>query len=228
MSRIIFVVLMLSALAGCDRFPDLTIQVTANLAPDEGSCVIDADQDTVLFRGLYDLNIVRDYIVTPRIESYLIDNSLETQAPQTNIQITSFDVTLKLPDGSVPTLAGGLPNPYQVTSSAVIPPSPEAGGVSNGAAAAIAIPASYHSALVSLLNQSGFTSIVLDLRANGTTSGGFSQQSPPFSWPVEFCNGCLGAVCEPPLEVGQAPEGSCFPGQDQWVYCAEIADTTGT
>jgi hypothetical protein len=229
MRRIILMAIMLAVtVAGCNRFPDLTIQVTANLAPDESNCTIDANQEAVLLRGRYDLDAPPfDYFVTPRIESYLIDNSVETQAPQTNFEVTGFDVTIKLPDGTIPEFSETLPNPYMVTSNAVIPPSEAIGAVSRGAAAAPAIPASYRDAIVGVLNESGFNSIVIDLRANGRTSGGFSQQSPPFSWPIDFCEGCLGTTCIEPLEIGD-PLG-CFPGQDGWGYCdAVVPADSGT
>lgn len=227
MSRIIFVAMMLAvAIAGCNRFPDLTLQVTANLQPDDTNCSVSATQEEVVPRGQYDLAIVRDYLMTPRIESYLVDNTIEIQAPQSNISVTGFDVTIKLPDGVIPELSGGLPNPYTVTSTVVIPPSEAIGQVSSGAALARMIPANYHQALVDLSNASGFDSIVIDVRANGTTSGGFSNQSPPFSWPIDFCSGCLGTTCPPPAEVGDGV--GCFPGQDNWQYCVEIVDPEAT
>ncbi len=223
MSRIILMAIMLAVtVAGCNRFPDLTIQVTANLAPDESNCAIDANQELVLLRGLYDIGPDApefDYFLTPRIESYLVQNGLEIQAPQANMTITGFDLTIKLPDGSVPDFGEGLPNPYSVTSNAVIPPSDAIGGVSRGAAAAPVIPSSYRQSIIDALNTSGFNSIVLDVRANGTTAGGFSQQSPPFPWPIEFCDGCLGVECA----AGEVGDGvGCFPGQDRWGYCDSI------
>jgi len=209
--------------AGCNRFPDLSIQVVANLQPSD-ECTIDANQEEILFRGLYDLNIVRDYFVTPLIESYLVTNGIEIQGESQNIQVNTMEITIVLPDGSIPTLAGELPNPFTVTTSATIPANEASGGVSQGAAAAIGIPASYHSALLAIVAETGFQSIVLDIRANGITSGGFHQQSAPFRWPVEFCTGCLGITCEEPAQVGDSD--GCFPGQDNWDYCAVIVPPT--
>ena len=160
-----------------------------------------------------------DYFITPRIESYLVQNALEIQAAQSNMTITGFDLTIKLPDGAILDFGEGLPNPYNITSNAVIPPSDAIGGISRGAAAAPVIPSTYRTAIIDALNASGFTSIVLDVRANGTTAGGFSQQSPPFPWPIEFCEGCLGVPCA----AGEIGDGvGCFPGQDRWGYCDEI------
>jgi hypothetical protein len=228
MSRFILVPTMLAVtlavtVAGCNRFPDLSIQVVANLQPSD-DCTIDANQEEILFRGRYDLNVVRDYFVTPLIESYLVSNGTEIQGESQNIQINGMEITIVLPDGSIPTLAGELPNPFTVTTSATIPANEASGGVSKGAAAAIAIPASYHSALLAIVADTGFNSIQLDIRANGTTSGGFSQQSAPFRWPVEFCQGCLGIECEEPAKLGDSD--GCFPGQDSYQYCAVIVPAT--
>ena len=216
MSRFILVPMMLAVtVAGCNRFPDLSIQVVANLQPSD-ECTIDANQEEILFRGLYDLNIVRDYFVTPLIESYLVTNGIEIQGESQNIQVNTMEITIVLPDGSIPTLAGELPNPFTVTTSATIPANEASGGVSQGAAAAIGIPASYHSALLAIVAETGFQSIVLDIRAKGTTSGGFTQQSAPFRWPVEFFQGCL-LNCSVEAEADVAD--ACFPGQDNWQYC---------
>ena len=149
MSRIILMALVLAAtVVGCDRFPDLTIQITDNLAPnDPPECGYEVEQEEILFRGFWDLAITADYYMFPRIESYIIDNSLPTQAPPGNMTITSYNVTVKLPDNSVLDLGESLPNPYQVTTNAVIPASQVLGEISRGIAGALMIPASYQSAI---------------------------------------------------------------------------------
>ena len=228
MSRIILMAMVLSVtVAGCNRFPDLTIQVSANLVPsDPPECAVVPNQQLVLLRGRYDLEAPEfDYIITPQIDSYLFDNSLNTQAPQTNFQVTGFEITIKLPDGSTPDFGEALPNPYLVTSSAVIPASTALGGISSAAAVASGIPSSYRPALVAVLEGTEYNSIVIDIQAFGSTSGGFSQKSPPFSWPIDLCEGCLGIECPEPAQEGDGI--GCFPGQDGWQWCETIvpADT---
>lgn len=223
MSRIILMAMMLSVtVAGCNRFPDLTIQVSANLVPsDPPECAVVANQALVLLRGRYDLDAPAfDYMITPQIDSYLYDNSLNTQAPQTNFQVTGFEITIKLPDGSTPDFGEALPNPYLVTSSVVIPASTALGGISSGAAVASGIPSAYRPALVAVLNSTEFNSIVIDIQAFGSTSGGFSQKSPAFSWPIDLCEGCLGIECPEPAQEGDGI--GCFPGQDGWQWCETI------
>jgi hypothetical protein len=235
MGRIIFMALVFTAtVAGCNRFPDLTIQIVDVLAA-EGqpgqqaqACGYEADQELVLLRGLWDLAYPPGsgetvaYSMVPRIESYIFDNSIATQAPQGNISINTYNVTIKLPDGTVPELSGGLPNPYQVTTSGVIPPSQVFGEVSRGIAGAPMIPGNYASAMVDIINNTGFESIVLELKANGLTAGGFFQQSPSFNWPVELCFGCLGFRCTDEDDVVGQPIG-CTPGNDATgAYCGEV------
>ncbi|MFW2390231.1 MAG: hypothetical protein ACN4G0_17985, partial [Polyangiales bacterium] len=123
------------------------------------------------------------------------------------------DITILLPDGSKPVLPDNLVNPYRVTTSAVIPATTIGSAANEDVGVAIGIPASYQQALVDL----GVPSILLDIRAGGTTFGGFSQRSAPFRWPVDFCNGCLFlGSCADTMDDNV---NTCLVGQDQWQYC---------
>jgi len=223
MSRFILVAMMVAVtVAGCNRFPDNGLQIAANLPPDN-SCVVAADQDTRLLRGLYDLSYrdprgdaPSDYVIAMLIQSYLISTALEFQSEQNNLQIDNFDITLLLPDGSAPALPGGLVNPYRVDTNAVLPAT-EGSDISQEVAAAIGIPASYQDALRTIMADTGFSSVLLEIRAGGTTFGGFSQRSAPFRWPVDLCEGCLEDCLTEDLE------DSCLPGQDIWPYCTSLA-----
>jgi hypothetical protein len=179
------------------------------------------DQATVLATGVIDRlapSVFDDYYITPRVQSYIVSNALEFQGEQGNMQITSFEITIVLPDGTVPDLGEGVANPYKVQTTAVIPPNQSAGSSSPSQRAtfAVAIPASYYPAVRAIPETTGFDSLALEIRAIGTTSGGFSQISPVFLWPINLCDGCLGVVCEAASEQG------CFPGQDIWQYCTAI------
>jgi hypothetical protein len=224
MSRIILVAMMLAVtVAGCNRFPDNSIQIAANLPPDD-SCVVTADQDTRLLRGLYDIGYRNgsgqpaDYVIAPLLKSYLASNALEFQAEQSNIQVTNFDITLLLPDGTKPVLPEGLINPYRVDTSAVIPGNELGGGSSEEVAAATGIPSSYQAAMLAAVVEAGFTSVLLSVRAVGTTFGGFTQTSAPFRWPVDLCDGCLESCTATEDEL----DDSCLPGQDIWPYCTAV------
>jgi len=217
MSRFILVAMMMAVtVAGCNRFPDNGLQIRANLPPDD-SCLFSADQDIRLLRGSYDISYRNalsgepsDYIIAPLVESYLISNALEFQAEQNNLQVDNFDITILLPDGSP---LEGVVNPYRVDTTAILEIT-EGNSVTQEVAAAIGIPSSYQSALV------GIPSVILSIRAGGTTSGGFSQRSAPFRWPVDICEDCLSLpVCTLELFLEQ-----CLPGQDGSPGCLSIAD----
>jgi hypothetical protein len=220
MSRFILVAILLAVtVLGCNRFPDNGLQIVANLPPD-ASCVLGNDQDTRLLRGQYDVSYRNaagepgDYVIAPLLASYLISNALEFQGEQNNLQVDNFDITVFLPDGTVPPLPEGLPNPYRVSTSAVLQAN-EAGSFTQEVAAAVGIPGTYQTALFEAAQAAGFASILLEIRAGGTTFGGFSQRSAPFRWPVDFCEGCLNDCFADADQL----DNSCLPGQDIWLYC---------
>jgi len=215
MRRIILMAMVLAVtVAGCNRFPDNGLQISANLLPDD-SCFVDPTQEERLLGGLWDTSYRRptdgepaEYTIALQLQSYLVSNALEFQGEQGTIQVDNYDITILLPDGSTPDL-GGLTNPYRVRTSAVIPPAEEAGADPVPAVgAATGIPADYQDALVAL----GVSEILLSIRAGGTTFGGFSQRSAAFLWPVRLCQGCLD-LC------GAEDVNFCLPGQDVWAYC---------
>ncbi len=213
MRRIILMAMVLAVtVAGCNRFPDNGLQISANLLPDD-SCFVDPDQEERLLRGLWDTSFrtasgeIPDYGIALQLQSYLVSNALEFQGDQSNIQVDNYDITILLADGSKPDL-GGLTNPYRVTTSAVIGSTEAGGDPIPGVGFATGIPGEYQDALVAL----GFDEVLLSIRSGGTTFGGFSQLSAPFLWPVVLCAGCLDN-CE------ADPVNFCLPGQDVWAYC---------
>lgn len=218
--RIILVAMVLAVtVAGCNRFPDNGLQISANLLPDS-SCFVTGDQDERLLRGLYDVGYripgsgqPASYVIALQVQSYIVSSATEIQGDQGNLQVDNLDITILLPDGTKPVLPGGLNNPYRVTTSAVIATTEPGGEPSLDVAAAIGIPASYQDAVVQVAADNNVPSVLLEIRAGGTTFGGFSQRSAPFRWPVDLCVGCLDSCLSEDLE------DSCLPGQDVWPYC---------
>ncbi len=214
MRRIILMTMVLAVtVAGCNRFPDNGLQISANLLPDD-SCFVSPDQEERLLGGFWDTSYrtpsgeTPDYAIALQLQSYLITNALEFQGEQNNIQVDNYDITILLPDGSAPDL-GGLVNPYRVNTSAVIPAGEAGGDPIPGVGFATGIPAEgYQAALVAL----EVDEVVLSIRAGGTTFGGFSQRSAPFRWPVSLCEGCLNNCAAEDV-------GLCLVGQDVWPYC---------
>jgi hypothetical protein len=124
-----------------------------------------------------------------------------------------------------------LVNPYRVTTSAVIPANPEGGQSTDEVAGAVGIPVQYQDAIIAILADTGFSSVLLDIRAGGTTFGGFSQRSAPFVWPVDICNRCLDLWSEEPDgEPGPCTleDEGCLPGQDISPYCSMPAEPPET
>ena len=214
MRRIILMAMVLAVtVAGCNRFPDNGLQISANLLPDD-ACFVDPDQEERLLRGLWDTSFrtptgeIPDYAIALQLQSYLISNALEFQGEQNNIQVDNYDITILLPDGSKPDL-GGLTNPYRVSTSAFIAAGEAGSDPIPGVGFATGIPAEdYQAALVAL----GVNEVVLSIRAGGTTFGGFSQRSAAFNWPVTLCAGCLDNCAAEEVNV-------CLVGQDVWPYC---------
>ena len=217
MRRIILMAMVLAVtVAGCNRFPDNGLQISANLLPDD-ACLVRGDQEERLLGGLWDTSLrnaegnAPDYVVALQLQSYLVSNALEFQGNQSNIQVDNYDITLLLPDGSKPDL-GGLVNPYRVNTSAVIPATEPGGDPVPGVGAATGIPGNYQDALVAALAALEVDEVLLSIRAGGTTFGGFSQRSAAFLWPVRFCEGCLDNCAAEKVNL-------CLPGQDVWAYC---------
>lgn len=224
MSRFILVAMTWAVtVAGCNRFPDNGLQIQAMLPPDS-SCQFTASSSNRLLSGRYDLTVPaeNDYIIAPLLVSYLFDNGLQFQAQPANLQVTNFEITLAFPDGTVLSFAEPLVNPYQVTTSLLLTASQARGGSSQGVAVGVGIPSSYKDALRAVMAES--STILMNVRAIGTTYGGFTQKSAAFSWPILLCEGCdTQDVCTP-----DQADASCLPGQDVWPYCTTIVDPTAT
>ena len=227
MSRFILVAMTVAVtVAGCNRFPDNGLQIAANLPPTTADCVVSADQDTRLLRGLYDLSYrdrawraPRDYVIAPLIQSYLISNALEFQGEQAeppSRQLRHHNAASGR--GRSPTLPDGLVNPYRVDTSAVLPATSSGRIYRKKSPPRSAFQRPTRMRSWTIAADTGFESVLLEIRAGGTTFGGFSQRSAPFRWPVDLCEGCLGAVCETADEL----DDSCLPGQDIWPYCAVV------
>lgn len=213
MYRIILMAMVLAVtVAGCNRFPDNGLQITANLRPDN-DCFVSPDQEERLLGGLWDTSFrppsgeIPGYTIALQLQSYLVSNALEFQGDQSNIQVDNYDITILLADGSQPDL-GGLVNPYRVRTSAVIASTEAGGDPIPGVGAATGIPGEYQAALVAL----EVDEVLLSIRAGGTTFGGFSQRSAAFLWPITLCEGCLNNCAAEDVNL-------CLVGQDVWPYC---------
>jgi len=230
MYRFIIVALAVFAVASCNRFPDNGLQI-AGMLPLEGDCTLDPGTDVRQTLGVWDIQApfgdnprISHFGVSPLLENYIISRSTEIQAEQNNLQVTNLEITLQTPDGVNLVLPEALPNPYSVTASANLPAA-VGDAFSSGAAFTIAIPPSYRQAVGGAVFAAGFDQVIINMRAVGTTMGGFTQKSGAFLWPVTLCDGCLN-LCPTQQAANDLTElalaalvGSCLPGQDGYPYC---------
>jgi hypothetical protein len=230
MYRFIIVALTVFTVASCNRFPHNGLQI-AGMLPLEGDCTLDPGTDVRQTLGVWDIQApfgtnprVTHFGVSPLLENYIISRSTDIQAEQNNLQVTNLEITLQTPDGVNLVLPEALPNPYSVTASASLPVA-EDGSFSSGAAFTIAIPPSYRQTVADAVFAAGFDQLIINMRAIGTTMGGFTQKSESFLWPVTLCDGCFD-ICPTQQDANDLTElelaallASCLPGQDGYRYC---------
>jgi len=230
MHRFIIVALAVLTVASCNRFPDNGLQI-AGMLPLEGDCTLDSGTDVRQTLGVWDIQApfgdfprIAQFGVSPLLENYIISRSTEIQAEQNNLTVTSLEITLQTPDGANLVLPDGLPNPYSVTASASLPVAVD-DSFSSAAAFTIGIPPSYTQAVADAVFAAGFDQVIINIRAVGTTMGGFTQKSGSFPWPVTLCDGCFD-LCPTQQDANNLTElalaallASCLPGQDGYRYC---------
>jgi hypothetical protein len=129
------------------------------------------------------------------------------QADPNTFHGREMEVELRGLDG-VPLVLGGLPNPYRVPAMGFVPSAgTDTAGL--GLVASTVIPTVYGDALAGMVG-----TIVVVVNLIGTTTGGSTQITGEYQFPLELCNGCLFACVLD--SAGMAIiEPSCRPGQDE-------------
>ncbi|MEM7137197.1 MAG: hypothetical protein AAF500_11490 [Myxococcota bacterium] len=223
MHRFIIVALAVLMVASCDRFPDNGLQV-GGMLPLEDDCTVDPATELRRSSGLWDTKVLRNYIVTPLLENYIVSRALDIQAEQNNLQVTNLEITLQTPDGLDLVLPEGFPNPYSVTATTVLPAAVD-DGFTSGTTRSVGVPQDYELIVADAVEAAGFDQVIVVMEAVGTTMGGFTQKSGPFFWPVTFCFGCLDFCATQEQADSLTDEqiarldASCQPGQDIYPYC---------
>ncbi len=161
-------------------------------------CQVSAEKGgTFLSRGLVDIRIGTGYTFTPVVESRarIVD---DTDPLERAILIGGAEVSIELPEGV--TAGGDLLTSTQRFSGTIEP-----GGLS-GFMFDIISPQLVAVAGNALVGQTALVDITMfGELGNGTV------ESPQFTYPVQFCDGCSVQSCN----GYQMPEGrSCIPGQD--------------
>lgn len=235
MHRFIIVALAVLAVVSCDRFPDNGLQI-GGMLPLSDDCSADPGSDERLALGVWDVQApfgdnqrIAQYVVSLLLENYIISRATDIQAEQNNLQVTNLEITLQTPDGANLVLPEGFPNPYSVTASANLPAADD-GSFTTAAAITVAVPSTYRQPVADAVFGAGFDQLIINIRAIGTTMGGFTQKSGSFSWPVTLCSGCLD-LCPTQGAANALTElalaallSACLPGQDGHAYCQFVPE----
>lgn len=189
------------------------LSIVAILSRDD-RCQVDAGSSDELDRGLYDVAYPANYFISALLESSRVRDAERPGREPANVQVQSYTIALLLPDETPLDLPEQLYSPFSTSTSAILDENEAIGDVTREVGAAIGIPLSYQDALKQAVLDRGGSTVILEIYASGTTSGGARQRSPRIRLPVDLCEGCLESC---PAQGGQP----CQPGQDGESYCAQ-------
>jgi hypothetical protein len=118
------------------------------------------------------------------------------------------EVELRGLDGELLTLPGGLPNPFRVPAMGGVPSAEDPDTPGRGLVSVEVFPSLYGEAF---LDQDATIYVRVTIR--GTTVGGSTQPTGPFTFPLRLCNGCLFQCATDEMGMPRTAL-SCVPGQD--------------
>jgi len=212
---------------------DQTIFIRSALAPSinrqQGGCVYTADPTQAqLFEARADLGVTDSYFSILLVGNQMIprSDSLDNRAESNRVHINGAIVRVTEADGTLirefTSLATGFADPASTNT-----PSYTSIGV-------VSLDAPTRDILLpSLPNRLVSKTILINIKAFGTSLGGKDVESGEFQLPMQVCNGCLvnfdGATdptamikpnCNAPPAMALTPATSpCFAGQDEPVPC---------
>lgn len=193
-----------------------TAIVVGSMIPDE-ECAV-SSESTFLLKGSYDVNpgigdsrpCERSYNMNLLINSFLIrrgspqGNPPPVTAEPNVLRITEASVSLLDPDDTL--IPFGRPNPFGVTTFAIVDPADQ-GEPGAGIALVEVIPSFYASSLLSRGN-SGAT-IVAEIKLFGETTGGVSVELAEYRFPIQLCNGCMTLCGLTDSQLEDVTDGKC-------------------
>jgi len=212
---------------------DQTIFIRAALAPSinrqQSGCIYTSDPtQSQLFEARADLGVTDSYFAVLLVGNQLIPraDSLSNRAESNRVHINGAIVRVTEADGALirefTSLATGFADP----SSASTP--------SYASIGIVALDAPTRDILLpSLPNRVVSKTILINIKAFGTSLGGKDVESGEFQLPMQVCNGCLVSFaganddtamvqpnCGKALAMAPTPATSpCFLGQDETVPC---------
>jgi hypothetical protein len=211
---------------------DQTIFIRSALAPSinrqQGGCVYTADPtQNQLFEARADLGVTDSYFSVLLVGNQMIprSDSLDNRAESNRVHINGAIVRVTEADGTLirefTSLATGFADPASTNT-----PSYATVGV-------VALDAPTRDILLPQLpNRTVSKTILINIKAFGTSLGGKDVESGEFQLPMQVCNGCLVTFvdstdptqatpnCKKPLAMALTPATApCFTGQDELVPC---------
>ncbi len=217
---------------------DQTIFIQKALAPSAnrqmGECIYTNDPtQNQLFEAKADLGVTDSYFAILLVGNQLIPrgDSLNNRAESNRIHLNGAVVRVTEADGTLirefTSLATGFADPASNNTP------------SYGIVGIVALDAPTRDLLLpSLPNRLMSKTILINIKAFGTSLGGKDVESGEFQLPMQVCNGCLvdfkGAndpAGKTQPNCGAAPaamattSGPCFPGQDELTPCQDCVAT---
>ncbi len=211
---------------------DQTIFIRAALAPSmnrqQGGCVYTSDPtQPELFEARADLGVTDSYFSVLLVGNQLIPRSdpSSNRAESNRVHINGAIVRVTEADGTLirefTSLATGFADPASTNT-----PTYATVGI-------VALDAPTRDIILpSLTNRAVSKTILINIKAFGTSLGGKDVESGEFQLPMQVCNGCLVTFndstdptqpapnCKKPLAMPLTPQTApCFSGQDEPVPC---------
>ncbi len=216
---------------------DQTIFIRSALAPSinrqAGGCVYTSDPtQNELFEAKADLGVTDSYFSVLLVGNQMIPrtDSLDNRAESNRVHINGAIVRVTEADGTLirefTSLATGFADPASTNQ-----PSYATVGI-------VSLDAPTRDILLPTLpNRTVSKTILINIKAFGTSLGGKDVESGEFQLPMQVCNGCLVTFvdstdptkpapnCQKPLAMPLTPATApCFTGQDEAVPCQICQD----
>jgi hypothetical protein len=211
----------------CAEEEEALIVLHAPTWGDDGSCVIEASNDTVMGRGYLDLAFANSAYLMPAIlENRLLGQSAATQnSGVDNSELQLRDVDVQLSSAQWPELIDNLAAANEAFVEFTVPLQSVsiAAGERHGVGVEV-VPAATADAMRAQFNQrwpdaaqragASITVVaesVFHALRSGNTSGSIGViDSRTFTFPIVVCSGCL-------LRCGTCPDGTCPASEDEFV-----------
>lgn len=192
-----------------------TAIVVGSMIPDE-ECAV-SSESVFLLKGSYDVSAgitracQRSYNMNLLVNSYLIRRGSPQGSPsparaEPNVlRITEASVALLNVDDT-PIAFTDLPNPFSVTTFAIVPPADQ-GEPGSGIALVEVIPGHYSTQMQALGTRRA--TLVAEVKLFGETTGAVGVELAEYRFPIQLCNGCMTVCGLSASEAEDLREGQC-------------------